>query len=432
MEMRKQLEKMLKAKEEARQALVNQSEKSENVEELRSLQKQIETSNAEIAELRTMIANCDQPAPTAEPPAGEPQNTSDDNDTNQRSKTAQQVMNQSNNQPQNRSYAPGKGFHALAEGAQQIEDRQQVQQAKEDRGKALKEGRSVTVANSSIVLPQTFATAINGTFLQVSSLIDGVDQLPINGGESYSESYEITTPDGAYTLEGADPADTDVTFGHADILKAKVTSYSEITEEITKLAAVPYEDSVMKGITRSVRKKLAKEIMIGDGAANHLAGIFSTAATAIDATTDLTISAIDNTTLDNIIYSYGGSEAVEGQAALILNKKDLKAFAALRSTDGKKFHTIVLGPTGGYGTIDGIPFLINSACGVASASATASGTYCMAFGDLKNYRMTIFSDLEVQRSTDYKFKEGMIAHRGVAFIGGNVVAYNGFLRVKKS
>lgn len=40
----------------------------------------------------------------------------------------------------------------------------------------------------------------------------------------------------------------------------------------------------------------------------------------------------------------------------------------------------------------------------------------------------LFSDLDVQRSTDYKFKEGMIAHRAEIYAGGNVVAYNGFIR----
>ena len=55
----------------------------------------------------------------------------------------------------------------------------------------------------------------------------------------------------------------------------------------------------------------------------------------------------------------------------------------------------------------------------------------MAYGPLSNYTMAIFSEMEVKRSTDYKFKEGMIAHRGVVFSGGNVTAKNGFLRVKK-
>ena len=161
-----------------------------------------------------------------------------------------------------------------------------------------------------------------------------------------------------------------------------------------------------------------------------MTGIFSTAAAAIDAGTDLSISTIDNTTLNNIIFSYGGDEAVEDQAVLLLNKGDLKAFSQLRTTDGKPFHTIVT--NGNTGTIDGIPFIINSAASAISKPATTAGAYCMAYGSLSNYKLVVFSDLDVQRSTDYKFKEGMIAHRGEVYAGGNVVAYNGFIRVKKA
>lgn len=46
----------------------------------------------------------------------------------------------------------------------------------------------------------------------------------------------------------------------------------------------------------------------------------------------------------------------------------------------------------------------------------------MAYGPLSNYQLTIFSDMDVQRSTDFKFKQGMIAHRGSVFAGGNVIS----------
>ena len=55
----------------------------------------------------------------------------------------------------------------------------------------------------------------------------------------------------------------------------------------------------------------------------------------------------------------------------------------------------------------------------------------MAYGPLSNYELPVFSDIDIQRSTHYKFKQGQIAHRGDVFAGGNVAAYNGFLRVKK-
>lgn len=117
---------------------------------------------------------------------------------------------------------------------------------------------------------------------------------------------------------------------------------------------------------------------------------------------------------------------------LILNKKDLKAFAQLRTTDGRKLHEIKFNADGNSGTIDGIPFIINSACKAISDPATVAGDYCMAYGPLANYMLVIFSDIEILRSTDYKFRQGVVAHRASIFVGGNVVAKNGFLRIKKA
>ncbi|MBJ7945095.1 phage major capsid protein [Bacillus cereus group sp. N24] len=300
----------------------------------------------------------------------------------------------------------------------------------EKRGQALMENRAVTVGSGNVVLPKHSATDIRPTFNEVSTLIDRVSSKTLKGGESYQQPYIKSYGEGDYTTEGNDYNTSETTFGYADITKAKVTAYSEDTEELQKLPAADYDAEVMKGITVATRKKLTREILIGTGATNRLAGIFSAAATAIDAEKDLEISAIDASTLDEIIYSYGGDEDVEDAAVLILNKLDLKAFAKLRTSDGKKVYNVV--SQGNSGTIDGVPFIINSACKAVSDAKTTAGQYSMAYGPLSNYQLTIFSDMDVQRSTDFKFKQGMIAHRGSVFAGGNVISKNGFLRVKKA
>lgn len=280
---------------------------------------------------------------------------------------------------------------------------------------------------NSVILPQHQATDINPTFNEVSSLIDRVNIKPLIGGESFKQAYIKGYGDGDYTAEGADYAGAEPVFGYADINKTKVTAYAEDTEELAKLPAADYDQEVMKGISIASRKKITREILVGDGATGHFVGIFSDKATAIAPDTDKELSKIDETTLDEIVYSYGGDEDVEDVAVLILNKMDLKAFATLRNPDGKKVYDVK--PNGNVGTIDGVPYIINSAC-KSIAKATA-GQYCMAYGPLSNYTMAIFSDLDVQRSTDYKFKQGMIAHKGSVFAGGNVTSYNGFLRIKK-
>nr|DAY67636.1 MAG TPA: major capsid protein [Caudoviricetes sp.] len=299
----------------------------------------------------------------------------------------------------------------------------------EERGKKLKENRSVSVGSSDLILPNHQSTTINGTFNQVSSLIDGVKHVPLNGGESYKTAYEKSHGEGGYTGESEAAHTADVEFGYAEITKSKITSYSEETEEVVKLPAADYDSVIVGGVGKSLRKKITKEILVGDGGANHLVGIFSDKAKAIEAETDLEISTIDETTLDDIIFSFGGDEDVEDTSVLILNKADVKAFAKLRTQDGKKVYDVKA--QGNKGTIDGVPYIINSACNAISNSTTVTGQYCMAYGPLSNYELATFSETEVKRSTDSKFKEGMIAHRGVVFVGGNVAAHNGFLRIKK-
>lgn len=300
----------------------------------------------------------------------------------------------------------------------------------EKRGKALLEKRSVTVASSGILLAAHKATDIKTTFNEVSGLIDRVTMKPLIGGESFTQPYSTGYGEGDYTAEGVAYDIADATFASASIAKTKITAYSEESEEVMKLGAADYDSIIVSGITVGLRKKITKEILIGDGTAGKFVGIFDNGATAIDALTDISISEIDETTLDEITYAFGGDEDVEDAAVLVLNKKDLAAFAKLRDGDGKKVYTIV--NNGNTGTIDGVQFLLNSACKAVVLPATVSGEYCMAYGPLSNYTMAVFSNMEVQRSTDFKFSTGMIAHKGVIFAGGNVTAKNGFLRVKKT
>lgn len=300
----------------------------------------------------------------------------------------------------------------------------------EKRGAQLKENRSVTLAAGTVLLQEYQASDIRPTFNQVSTLLDRVTVKNFNGGESFKQPYVSDYGTGDYTGEGVGPSTTDVTFGYAEITKTKVGAYSEDSEEILKLPNANYDAEVVNGVQIALRKKTTKEILLGDGTSGHFVGIFSDKATAIDAATDLEISAIDDTTLDNIMFSFGGAEDVEDAAVLILNKSDLKAFVTLKDKQGRKFYEVKT--NGNTGTINGVPYIINSACHAVSNTNTAAGAYAMAYGPLSNYTMAVFSPVDIQRSTDYKFKEGMIAHRGVVFAGGNVTSKNGFIRVKKA
>lgn len=402
-----QLLALIEKKSKAKETLRGKIEASEDVKELRTLQADWNALTEEISELQSMA------------------DAIIDGQTPANVRTA--VVN---------GEIPGVVVASVG-GQKAISENEQRAQAAEEvekRGKDLMESRAVTVGADNIVTPAHTSSDVKPTFEEVSGLLDRVYIKNLHGGESFKQAYVVGYGEGGYTAEGADYDSAEPVFGYAQINKAKVTAYAEDTEELQKLAAAAYHAEVMRGIRIACRKKITRQILIGDGAANRLVGIFSAAVAgaegAIDPATDLGIATIDNKTLDDIVFGYGGDEAVEDVAVLVLNKKDLKAFSQLRTTDGKKFHTIVA--NGNRGTIDGVPFIINSACRAISDPVTTVGQFAMAYGPLSNYMLCVFSEMEVMRSTDYKFKQGMIAHKGSVFLGGNVVSKNGFLRVKKA
>ncbi len=326
-------------------------------------------------------------------------------------------------------------------GVEEASDRAEVETITDEaskRGKQLKSGAKVTykdaITSESVAFPQHNANDVNPGFNDVSSLVDLVKIVPLKGGESYRRGFEKSNGVGAYTAENTDYNEIEPKFGYAEMTKTKITAYCEEPEEISRLAPADYDGVISTSTERAVKKYLSRQILVGEGGSGELVGIFYNPSDEdddiIDRDTDIEISAIDETTLDEIIYSYGGDEDVEDVAYLILSKADLKAFATARNADGNKAYTIV--HHGNTGTIDGVPYIINSICGSVSLESTEDGAYCMAYGSLQNYELPVFSDMEVQRSTEYKFKQGQIAHRASIFAGGNVAAYNGFVRVKKA
>ena len=311
----------------------------------------------------------------------------------------------------------------------QIERTDQVNKEElEKRGAMLKEARVIQVSSEEILLPEHTAPNIAAyPFAQVSSLVDRVKVVNLNGGETYKKSFIKGNGIAGLTAEGAAYSETEPDFGYLTITKVKVTAYTEITEELEKLPSLPYQAEVIKNINIALKKKISEQILKGPGTSNTFTGIFSDQAVALADSTPLEISAITDSTLDDIVFAYGGDEEIEGGAYLILNKNDLRAFAGLRTPEGRKVHTIDYINS----TIDGIPYIINSHCKALTDTNTSEGEYVMAYGGLHNYEVPIFSPVEIGKSTDYKFKDGIISYKASVFTGGNVVGYNGFLRIKK-
>ena len=301
-------------------------------------------------------------------------------------------------------------------------------EALEKRGKDLLESRIIKVSSEEVLLPNHVdETLAPYPFKPVSELVDRVHTLNLKGGETYTKSFVKSYGVAGTTNEAEPYTETEPTYGYVVIPKVKITAYTEVTEELEKLPAINYQAEVLKNINISLRKKISQQIINGDGTTNAFTGIFSDKAEALKDQADLEIETIDENTLDDIIFAYGGEEAIENGACLIINKNDLRAFAKLRTKEGRKVHTIDYVNQ----TIDGIPYILSGNCPALSDPATSEGTYSIAYGSLLNYEVPIFSSVEIGKSTDYKFKDGIICYKASVFTGGNVVGYKGFVRVKK-
>jgi HK97 family phage major capsid protein len=430
---KKKLLELLKKKEERKADLVKKSDASENVAELRSIGEEIDGLNGEITELRSIIDSLpdDEPEPGAtipEPTPGAQQRSTPQGQLNViGTYGVGQIPNQAGD-PQKRAEELKKKFETRGADLK-------AKKAVTFDIDELPELRAVTIGGGSLVVEQKYSNALNPKFNQVSSLIDVVNAVPLMGGESYTKGFEVSSGEGDYTTENGDYKDADPTYDYVTIGKAKITAYSEISDESMKLPNVDYQSMVAKNVSEALRKKITKQILVGPGGANALTGIFNAPENVMPkASVDLEISKIDADTLDKIVLGYGGDEDVEGGGYLILNKKDLAAFAAIRSTTGEKLYKIK--KTGNTGTISSddsfeVPFIINSACPALSADATVVDTYCMAYGMVQTYELPVFSQVTVEESRDFKFKSGQIAYRGSVWAGGNVSMFKGFTRVKK-
>lgn len=304
---------------------------------------------------------------------------------------------------------------------------------------AFGERRTITLGtqdgvSASLIAPQYSSEKITEKFPVVSSLVEAVAHLSLNGGESFSQPYVTDIAEGGYTKEGEDAVEAETQFDYAPINRVKITAYAELTEELERLPNAAYADVVFQHIRSSILKVLSREILFGEGVddvQSRLVGIFSPKANAINSNTDLEMSAITDQTLNEILYRYGGDEQVESPSCLILNKLDLLAFANVRTSTKQNFYDIQYSGNGASGTINGVRFIVDSACKPLISSDTQSGDYCMCYGNLANYLLCEFSHLTVKRSDDYRFRKGITCFRGSVICGGNVVKSNGFIRVKK-
>ena len=281
--------------------------------------------------------------------------------------------------------------------------------------------------DTGILIPKHYDNNIREQlFPTVSSIYDMFTFMNVDGGESFTMPFDKSKAEAGVTAEGTAYHDIEGSFDYVEIGKKKLTAYFEISEEMLKLPKADYEAYLRAELYKALKRKIIS-LAINDDGTNGFAGILSTTNAntlkVCPADKDFTIDAMDSKLLRKIQFAYGYNDEVEAPETLFMNKNDIRTLALL---DGKN-QQYAYDFDSKRKTLDNVPFCTPS---VIPAYNAAKAAMCGFYGDVSTYTIAIFSPVEVQRSTDYKFKENMVAYRASVFVGGAPSALCGLMRLK--
>ena len=325
----------------------------------------------------------------------------------------------------------------VEERAKQVKETGKMEISAAETRSALQQ-RSTTISSDSLAKPTKTGNEISDNLEMASSIVDQVTVSDLTGCGTFDEPYVKTdSAAGARTDGAANGSPSDPVFRVARIQPNIVNVTSYVSKNIARLTPVAYEAKVKALATKALRKKVADYIV------NGLAGTFMGIKIAQNTKSEniykeylVAINTINDSTLRNIVFQYGGSDELGGNARLFLTKEDLAAFGAVRGTNEKKAVYEITPDAGNPNTgiiKDGgtiVPYTINS--GLTSLSTATKGAakiQTMIYGDPKNFELGLFGPFTVEVSKDYKFAEGLLTVMGEVLAGGNVIVHEGFVVV---
>ena len=418
--------KLIEQKKAQLDKLKERSRVSEDIQELRSLNEDIDSLIEELNNLKEMYGEMDEPVSEEKPAESEKPVDEEKSDENEvQSTRGMKMVGIMETRKSNEVEERAKAF--ATSGKLKIENG---------------ETRATLLSGGQIATP-TKVGGINEPGPQVSSIVDMVTIEDMTGIGSYKEAYIDSWQSANAAVEGTASAATDPSFKTVQINPFLLDTLTYVSREIRKQTPLQYEEKVRQGALIALRKKVAEWIVNGNGtsAPYGIKNAVNTESSPVSMTKTLNVTeaAIDDKTLRRIVFEYGNDEAIGTNAVLFLNKADLIAFGDVRGTNekGAVYEIIPDGSNPNTGVIkDGgltVKYCINSNLTALSASTRGtSAIQTMVYGDPSCYKLGLFGDYEVNVSEDYKFAEGLLAIRGEAMVGGNVVVKNGFVVVTLS
>lgn len=263
----------------------------------------------------------------------------------------------------------------------------------------------------------------------ISGFLDLIAITDCTGMASYKVAYQtgdVTASDGT---EGTVPTNTEAAFGSVELKPTLTSLITYISREIRKVSPLNYESKVRESATRALRRVLSKKAVdaVLDSSLNTTYALTGTSGAAL----------FTPTLLSEIILSYGGDEGVDGAAALVLNKADLRAFAAVRGKNEYLPVYSITPDTGNpsNGVIKDNNGLSTRYClnknvkALSTLTPTSTAAKTMFYGNPKCCEMALWGDVEIEVNEGYKFGEGLLTIRGEVMSDADVTVKNGFVVV---
>lgn len=277
-----------------------------------------------------------------------------------------------------------------------------------------------TLFTGELVTPTGGGSQINDGFnAQISELINQVRSENFEGLLAWEEPYMLTTQTASAgkpaTVAGTARTASDPSFAKAKLTPMEVQTTSFVDRNIAHLSPTAYAAKCQTYALLALRRKVNELIINGDGQSSpDVFGITTaknTKGNAIFASS--TIEAINENTLHDLVFGFGGNEMVAGNARLILTKANLAALGNLRGTNEKQ-RLFEIAAQGNTGTIkDGglvVPYTICKDIGDTK----------LAYGDPQAYLLGLFSNYSIRVDESVKSVERMIAILGDVLVGGNL------------
>lgn len=275
-------------------------------------------------------------------------------------------------------------------------------------------------------------------FNEVSSVLDLVGTIGSSGKNEYTHAFQVTTGLADYTDQASTTGNdatkngvynkVETTFDSVSIGSKKITALDYMTEEMLELPDADYYSFLTANVALSIKKRLAKDIIIGDGEENRIIGLCAPDAKLHSKVFVNKAYTITEDVLMDVIVDFGGEEDVEGTQVLVMNKLTIKNFAKVRGTDKNRVFNINI--TGNTATIDGVKVVFSS---FIKPYDTATGTDIWAcYVDLAQYKLVNFGGESVSTSTEFKFDQGMTAIKSKVYAGGAPAGYKCLTRISKS